>query len=284
MTTDQPEPQKDQNRSIERTVAPPGQSTPASPAAGDLTARARIRDAAIRHFADDGYERTTIRGIAATAGVSPGLLRHHFGSKEELRRACDEHIAETMRRINAQYLDDMGGAAADRRHGAAVRALHRPRPGRELAVGGGDLRRDGDDDRALARAGRRGPARPAGRGPQDPGRADQRHGVRRPAAARAVVAHGRGRHLRAPKAGAWSPSGCSTSTPTRSSAPKTPPRGRRESTDRAEPGTVRSTDFDLSAGWGSAERKNSLPAQPGEAAAGRRSSKRERPTRPGSPC
>ena len=48
--------------------------------------------------------------------MSPGLLRHHFGSKEELRRACDEHIAETMRRINAQYLDDLGGAAADRRH------------------------------------------------------------------------------------------------------------------------------------------------------------------------
>jgi len=87
----------------------------ASAAPGDLTARARIREAAIRHFADEGYERTTIRAIAGTAGVSPGLLRHHFGSKEELRRACDEHIAETLRQINAQYLDDMGGAAGDRR-------------------------------------------------------------------------------------------------------------------------------------------------------------------------
>jgi len=69
MTSDQPAQQKDQNRSIERTVAPPGQSTHVSTAAGDLTARARIREAAIRHFADDGYERTTIRGIAATVGV-----------------------------------------------------------------------------------------------------------------------------------------------------------------------------------------------------------------------
>ena len=115
MTIDQPESQKDQNRSIERTAAPPGPSTPVAPAANDLTARARIREAAISHFADAGYERTTSRGIAAAAGVSPGLLRHHFGSKEELRRACDEHIAETLRQINAQYLEDLRGAAADRR-------------------------------------------------------------------------------------------------------------------------------------------------------------------------
>jgi AcrR family transcriptional regulator len=88
---------------------------PVTPSQEDLTARARIREAAISHFADEGYERTTIRGIARTAGVSPGLLRHHFGSKEELRRACDEHVADTLRQINAQYLDDMSGAAADRR-------------------------------------------------------------------------------------------------------------------------------------------------------------------------
>jgi AcrR family transcriptional regulator len=110
-----PEEQKDQNRSVERTVTPPGPPPGAAPAAGDLTARARIREAAIRHFADDGYERATIRAIAASAGVSAGLLRHHFGSKEELRRACDEHIAETLRQINAQYLEDLSGAAADRR-------------------------------------------------------------------------------------------------------------------------------------------------------------------------
>jgi len=46
----------------------------------DLTARARIREAALRHFADDGYEGATIRAIARSAGVSPGLLRHHYGS------------------------------------------------------------------------------------------------------------------------------------------------------------------------------------------------------------
>jgi AcrR family transcriptional regulator len=85
----------------------------------DLTARARIREAALRHFAEEGYERATIRGIARTAGVSPGLLRHHFGSKEDLRRGCDEYVCEQLRGINAQLLDDP--AHAERKQRAAKR-------------------------------------------------------------------------------------------------------------------------------------------------------------------
>jgi TetR/AcrR family transcriptional regulator, regulator of cefoperazone and chloramphenicol sensitivity len=66
--------------------------------AGDLTARARIRDAAIALFAERGIGPATIRDIAQAAGVSSGLVRHHFGSKEGLRRACDEYaMAEAMR-------------------------------------------------------------------------------------------------------------------------------------------------------------------------------------------
>lgn len=68
----------------------------------DLTARARIRDAALREFGEKGYDGATIRGIADRAGVSSGLLRHHFGSKHELREACDEYLVKTMRAINEQ--------------------------------------------------------------------------------------------------------------------------------------------------------------------------------------
>ncbi len=45
---------------------------------------ARILDAAARLFVADGYERTTIRGIARAAGVDGGLVMHYFGSKQQL--------------------------------------------------------------------------------------------------------------------------------------------------------------------------------------------------------
>jgi AcrR family transcriptional regulator len=65
----------------------------------DLTASARIRDAALERFGTDGYAGTSVRTIATAAGVSPALILHHFGSKDGLREACDEHVLaffETM--------------------------------------------------------------------------------------------------------------------------------------------------------------------------------------------
>ena len=71
----------------------------------DLTARARIRDAAITLFADRGVETATIRDIAQAAGVSSGLLRHHFGSKEGLRDACDEFALNELTRLNGRFTE-----------------------------------------------------------------------------------------------------------------------------------------------------------------------------------
>jgi AcrR family transcriptional regulator len=67
----------------------------------DLTARARIRDAAIDAFAAQGFD-ATVREIAARAGVSAGLITHHFGSKDGLRDACD---SEVLRRVLEIKLD-----------------------------------------------------------------------------------------------------------------------------------------------------------------------------------
>jgi AcrR family transcriptional regulator len=64
----------------------------------DLTARARIRDAALVQFAEHGVKGATIKGIAEVAGVSTGLVQHHFGSKDGLRQACDDAVIEVFRR------------------------------------------------------------------------------------------------------------------------------------------------------------------------------------------
>jgi AcrR family transcriptional regulator len=69
----------------------------------DLTARARIRDAAMREFAAHGFRGASIRGIAKVAGVSPGLIQHHFGTKEGLRKSCDNYVMEFMRRAQDQF-------------------------------------------------------------------------------------------------------------------------------------------------------------------------------------
>jgi AcrR family transcriptional regulator len=61
----------------------------------DLTAAARIRDAAIEQFGEHGFG-VGLRKIAEAAGVSAALVIHHFGSKEGLRKACEDHIAEEI--------------------------------------------------------------------------------------------------------------------------------------------------------------------------------------------
>lgn len=50
---------------------------------GDAT-RARILDAARQRFAADGYERATIRAIAADAGIDPSLVMRYYGNKQGL--------------------------------------------------------------------------------------------------------------------------------------------------------------------------------------------------------
>ncbi|PZG19129.1 TetR family transcriptional regulator [Micromonospora craterilacus] len=74
--------------------------------ASDLTGRARLREAALRLFAERGFAATSARAVAAAAGLSPALVIHHFGSKEGLRAAVDEDV---LGRIGAALRDLDGG-------------------------------------------------------------------------------------------------------------------------------------------------------------------------------
>jgi len=51
---------------------------------GSPDTRAEILEAARRTFAANGYDRSTIRAIAAEADVDPSLVHHYFGTKDEL--------------------------------------------------------------------------------------------------------------------------------------------------------------------------------------------------------
>jgi AcrR family transcriptional regulator len=74
-----------------------------SPRSSDLTTRARLRDAAIRRFASGGFD-SSVRDIAATAGVTAGLITHHFGSKQALREECDAEVLRRVRDIKGEAM------------------------------------------------------------------------------------------------------------------------------------------------------------------------------------
>jgi AcrR family transcriptional regulator len=58
--------------------------------------RARILDAALDLFRHHGFEETTMRGIAAAAGVSLGSAYYYFQSKEDLVMAFYERAMDAM--------------------------------------------------------------------------------------------------------------------------------------------------------------------------------------------
>ena len=80
-----------------KSEAPSARSPHSSPETAE-----RILAAAVAEFAEHGFTKTTVRSIATTAGVSPGSVIHHFGSKEDLRSACDDYVFERITESKAQ--------------------------------------------------------------------------------------------------------------------------------------------------------------------------------------
>lgn len=52
--------------------------------AGSLETRGRILAAALSMFAEEGFNRTTVRGIANRAGITDAAIYYHFATKEDL--------------------------------------------------------------------------------------------------------------------------------------------------------------------------------------------------------
>ncbi|MEV6779122.1 TetR family transcriptional regulator [Streptomyces syringium] len=91
-----------------REGAPRKRGRPARTDAGDGPgARERILTAARAEFAEHGYDKASIRGIAKGAGVDPALVHHYFGPKEKIFGAAVEVAFAPA--LQAQDIVSVGG-------------------------------------------------------------------------------------------------------------------------------------------------------------------------------
>ena len=97
---------------------------------GNQDTSSSILDAARRTFAEKGYDKASIRAIAAAAEVDPALVHHYFGTKEKLFLAAmnapvnpgelipqalqgpREQAGERLIRVALSVWDSPAGAAA----------------------------------------------------------------------------------------------------------------------------------------------------------------------------
>ncbi len=77
----------------------------------DRTARARIRDEALRLFGAHGPDGVTVRDVAAAAGVSPALVMRHYGTKDGLRDAVSEHVTRVFEAMLTRVVSSAGTGA-----------------------------------------------------------------------------------------------------------------------------------------------------------------------------
>lgn len=68
-----------------------------------------LLDAALRTFADHGFEQATVDMMTARAGVSRGSINYHFRSKDDLFKL----VLERALLVAAGWIDDLGWHLGD---------------------------------------------------------------------------------------------------------------------------------------------------------------------------
>lgn len=89
--------------------------------ADDHSSIERIRTAALKSFATHGTAATSLRTVAEAAGVSVGLVQHHFTNKAGLIKAVDDYVQGVVIEIIARPIQpppadsvaDMGGRVTE---------------------------------------------------------------------------------------------------------------------------------------------------------------------------
>jgi len=73
---------------------------------GETGTRERIAEAARRLFAERGFDRTSVRAVAAEAGVDPALVHHYFGTKQRLFIEAVDFPIDAVRALETLAVDD----------------------------------------------------------------------------------------------------------------------------------------------------------------------------------
>jgi AcrR family transcriptional regulator len=93
---------------------------------GEEARREALIGAALSLMAEQGPEAATVRAIADRAGVTPGLIRHYFDSKEELMLAAYARVMGRMTEANQAALGAVQGGAKARLASFVAASLRPP--------------------------------------------------------------------------------------------------------------------------------------------------------------
>jgi len=66
---------------------------------GGIKTKDKILRAAVRLFSDRGYDKVSMRDIAAAVGVKAASIYNHYNSKEELLKSIYEFYVDRQRRL-----------------------------------------------------------------------------------------------------------------------------------------------------------------------------------------
>jgi TetR/AcrR family transcriptional regulator, transcriptional repressor of bet genes len=72
---------------------------------GEERRREALIAAALDLVAEGGPQAATVRAIAGRAGVTPGLIRHYFQTKEHLTHAAYRQVMDNMTALSARVLE-----------------------------------------------------------------------------------------------------------------------------------------------------------------------------------
>lgn len=94
----------------------------------DLTAKARIRNAALDLYSKYGPDRISLRAIASEAGVTLGLVQHHYKTKAGLRDAVDQLVVDYFAATLSEVPDSGNPAQLAAARDEAVRRMLEANP------------------------------------------------------------------------------------------------------------------------------------------------------------